>query len=346
MWPLYGWFSALVLCGSCFGAITWSAWMQFSVYYFMATDYFEYSHALYARHLQLIALANRWRASYTVCYPVHFLCLCAAKLLVFDRMSDFSSEAEGSSSKRKLAARRAVFVVVVTGVAFGLGGSLAAASHFARAADLFSESSTYFASNLSLGSDFQVEASAQIALAFSLNSVQELSDAIVLLLVVLTFTAVSAACIHRIKSAMALIGTHSCSSAAAQAAKQLQRRVLFTAIFVLVSFALRGAHSTMNAAANQLQDVHKACPSTKEGLCDACYNMFTHMQRWMIRTPEFQLSVVLISSPIALLVSLWGMTPGSLWRALPRDTQRRLEPSAQQCLLHVADLNNDCRMRS
>ena len=341
MWQLYGWFSGLVLCGSCFGAVTWAAWMQYSAYYFMATDYFEYSDALYARHLQLVARAGRWRAAYTVCYPVHFLCLCAAKLLVFDRMSEFASESEGSSSKHRLASRRAVSVIVVTGVAVGLGGSLAAASHFARAADLFSESSAYFASNFSLGSDVEAEASAQIALAASMNSVQELSEAIVLLLIVLTFTAVSAACIYRIKSAMALIGTHSCSSAAAQAARQLQRRVLVTAVFVLVSFALRGAHATMNAAANRLQDVNKACPPTKEGLCDACYNMFTHMQRWMIRTPEFQLSVVLISSPMALLVSLWGMTPGSLRRALPLDTQRRLEPSTQQGLLKAADLNND-----
>jgi hypothetical protein len=32
------------------------------------------------------------------------------------------------------------------------------------------------------------------------------------------------------------------------------------------------------------------------------------MQRWMMRTPEFQETVVLVSSPVALLVALWGMT--------------------------------------
>jgi hypothetical protein len=40
-----------------------------------------------------------------------------------------------------------------------------------------------------------------------------------------------------------------------------------------------------------------------------CYNDYTHMVRWMNRTPEFQLLVVVISSPLALLVALWGMTP-------------------------------------
>jgi hypothetical protein len=30
----------------------------------------------------------------------------------------------------------------------------------------------------------------------------------------------------------------------------------------------------------------------------------------MFNTPEFQLTVVLISSPLTLLVALWGMTTG------------------------------------
>jgi hypothetical protein len=32
------------------------------------------------------------------------------------------------------------------------------------------------------------------------------------------------------------------------------------------------------------------------------------MQLWILYTPEFQLTVVLISSPLALFVALWGMT--------------------------------------
>ena len=38
------------------------------------------------------------------------------------------------------------------------------------------------------------------------------------------------------------------------------------------------------------------------------YNTYTHITRWMIYTPEFQLAIVLVSSPLALLVALWGMT--------------------------------------
>ena len=43
--------------------------------------------------------------------------------------------------------------------------------------------------------------------------------------------------------------------------------------------------------------------------CDpACNNVWFVIQFWLEFTPEFQLIVVLISSPLALIVALWGMT--------------------------------------
>ena len=43
--------------------------------------------------------------------------------------------------------------------------------------------------------------------------------------------------------------------------------------------------------------------------CDpSCFNEFTLIQRWWARTPEFQVTVVFVSSPVALLVALWGVT--------------------------------------
>ena len=36
VWRLYGWFSGLMLCGSCFGAVAWGARMQQFVLDFIA----------------------------------------------------------------------------------------------------------------------------------------------------------------------------------------------------------------------------------------------------------------------------------------------------------------------
>ena len=86
-------------------------------------------------------------------------------------------------------------------------------------------------------------------------------------------------------------------------------QVLGTAAFVFVTFLLRAVYSTMFALANQLQNDGNIvnCPSSPP--CDAsCFNMYRLMQLWLVRTPEFQLMVVMISSPLAMIVALWGMT--------------------------------------
>ncbi len=38
MWKLYGWFSGLTTCGSCFGAVAWAARMMDLVNNFKAND--------------------------------------------------------------------------------------------------------------------------------------------------------------------------------------------------------------------------------------------------------------------------------------------------------------------
>lgn len=51
---------------------------------------------------------------------------------------------------------------------------------------------------------------------------------------------------------------------------------------------------------------------------DECYNMYSHIVIWMVFTPAFQLSIELISSPLALLVALWGMTSNVTLRMMLR----------------------------
>jgi len=40
-------------------------------------------------------------------------------------------------------------------------------------------------------------------------------------------------------------------------------------------------------------------------VCDAsCNNVYTHMSQWMAYTPEFQVTIVPVSSPLTLLLAL------------------------------------------
>jgi hypothetical protein len=42
---------------------------------------------------------------------------------------------------------------------------------------------------------------------------------------------------------------------------------------------------------------------------------------WMLRTPEFQVTIVLLSSPLTLLVALWGMTSRQTLQAMKSKEQ-------------------------
>ena len=72
----------------------------------------------------------------------------------------------------------------------------------------------------------------------------------------------------------------------------------------------------MVALANQLMGnvLLLNCPSRNR--YDAtCFNDFRLLQMWMLFTPQFPLIIILISSPLALLAALWGMTGARLQRS-------------------------------
>lgn len=42
--------------------------------------------------------------------------------------------------------------------------------------------------------------------------------------------------------------------------------------------------------------------------CDVCRNEYSNIHDWILYTPEFQQIVMVIASPGALLLALWGMS--------------------------------------
>ena len=89
VWSLYGRFCGLMVCGSCFGAVTWAARMMNLENGFNGNDA-----ALRRDRVQqwsLLALSHSWAAVFHVMYAIEFMCLSAAMLMVLDRMSDFAA---------------------------------------------------------------------------------------------------------------------------------------------------------------------------------------------------------------------------------------------------------------
>ena len=99
---------------------------------------------------------------------------------------------------------------------------------------------------------------------------------------------------------------------AAATGRALRLQMLGTTCFFFVTFLLRSVFSTMLAVTFQLRDADKVCQGQIDRCNASCHNVYTHIAQWMSFTPEFQLMIVLISSPVAQIVALWGTTTKSM----------------------------------
>jgi hypothetical protein len=276
--------------------------------------------------LSLLALSHSWAAVFFVMYAIDFLCLSAARLMVLDRMSEFAARQDEVTRKRWAAGGRMVMAAVVLGNAVGLAANVAAAVHIQRAADSASAASALFAANSTqLARKSFLLSQTELQLAGSIAAVQSFCEVAVLLLIVAAFVVAGVACARVIRSSLLAVDAASVPAAVGNyvhfVGGELRRRMVVTTAVVFVAFVVRSVQSTMFAVVRQLQDVSRTCPGVT-GFCDpSCFNVFTHINQWATRTPEFQVTVVLVSSPLTLLVALWGMTSKQMLQAMKSKEQ-------------------------
>ena len=330
VWRLYGWFTALMACGSCFGAVAWAAKIMQLVNVYNANTIPVDT----AQHTSLIALVYSWRAAFLVTYAVEFLCLSAAKLMVLDRMSVFAAPQGARLQKRWAAAGRVVMAAVVLGNAVGLAANAAAAVYYQKAAEATSTASAALAANNTKdGVYFHSLGQQEVQRGGSSLSVQLFCEVVVLLLIVVAFIAAGVMSARHLTSSLMIFDQAARRSsedgrlqmsAAAATGRALRLRVVATTAFVFVAFLLRSVFSTIYAVAFLLRGIATRSTDCPE-YCDlTCRNVYAVITFWIIYTPEFQLIVMLISSPAALLVALWGMTTKSALRLMNSSEQHNV----------------------
>ena len=326
VWRLYGWFSGLMMCGSIFGAATWAARMTYFVNFYPGND--SVSQGKLAPGYTFLAAARRGTAVFRVSYAIEFMCLSAAKLLVLDRLSHFINDEQGKEQgkgRRKwwIVGGRILMAAVALANAAGVSANFAAAVELLKSSwNLDQASALYAANNTKAALPYAASSRALVQLATSITSVQAFCEVAALLLIVAAFAVAGVVCARRLSSALSVLDTAGAELAAdmhirlqvrQQAigdavvlGRQMRREIILTTGFVFVAFLLRSVTSTILAVAFQFQDTANAC---SKNLCDAsCANVFTLIAYWNTYTPEFQTTVVLISSPLALLVALRGAT--------------------------------------
>jgi hypothetical protein len=244
--------------------------------------------------------------------------------MVLDRMSVFAApQAEGSAAqKRWTAAGRVVMAAVVLCSAVGLAANAASAVHYQRAAAAASSASErYAANNTKDGDSFRFVVRVQeVQRGGYFASVQLFCEVVALLLIVAAFAAVGVLSARRVSAmlrGLRLIEREDAASAAMATGSMLRLQIVGTAGFVFVAFVVRSMFSTWFALSYYSRDMDENCRNS----CTECANTYTHIVQWMNYTPEFQLTIVLVSSPLALLVALWGMTTKATLRLMNHESQ-------------------------
>jgi hypothetical protein len=304
VWLLYGWFSRLMCVGSVSGAVAWAAWMQCMAAFFSGS-----APGLTQTQTQsLLVQQNNAEGAFAISSAIEFVCLSVAKLMVLERMANFAV-AKGDDLLRRVAVGgRVVMAAAVVGNAVIFCSSIAAAVFF-KEASIFNSASgaAYAANNVEESVQLGKQASQKYSEALLAISVQQFSEVTVLLIIIFAFSVVGVASARRVSSALRNINDEHEDVTAA--GRQLRRQIVGTTAFVFVTFLLRAVFTSKYALARALQNADAACAATASSYCDsACFNQWRLIDVWIGFTPEYQAMVILISSPVAMIVALWGMT--------------------------------------
>lgn len=334
LWNIYGYFTFFTFCSSCICIATWAVYIVvFTRHFFFFTSLDD---ALYGmirlkqnstspdarysfNHVMLDMASSRthW-AAWQVLHSIGFTCATTANMMVLDRMRAFSVPRQ----KYALASRLGM-VGVIAGCLVGVCGSAVSAVTKMRAA-AFAEQAASASLNMTV-SRRKDNSNVRVALelwqsaktedhdAQVLDSIQQVSEMSLLVIQVFLFVVTGALCARRISSALPSFR----AVAALSSAKLLHRQIVITAATILITFLPRATFATMEAISNVRQDFDSgSCwPPCSQvvvqkfvGGCRIPYNQFTHMNIYLMLTPELQLVAVLLSSPLVHLVALWGMT--------------------------------------
>jgi hypothetical protein len=270
----------------------------------------------------------RWLAVYAVTYPFTFCGVIIPQLMVLDRIACFSNLKDASASSENTIWNRALYALFLIGNVVGLCGNIASAVFVLQAANFYD---VVVARN---------DSSARSAAIFHLSEGAKASSihisfetCMVLIILVASSIAGYSSC-RRIYATLSAVENEQLDKlsvmfnipqdpASSVVLKQkrerailsgqlLRRQIACTSVIIFISFLMRSVFMIMFAVGAGLQNSSDACVSGYVNRCSSCYNTYTHLLIWILYTPEFTFVLVLISQPISLIVSLWGMTSGNM----------------------------------
>ena len=343
-WLLRGWFHGISCIGGIAGVMTYSARIVMLTKFYTTLKMDLISEPTPSERQLLLALRRdsaHAAAVLSIFLPLDLAFVIVAQLLVLHRLQSFAIDA---SQRRVWDAAGRVFLAAVILVSIvGFCSNIVSAYHY-NASALFNNGAMveWAANNSASGVKKEFQAYISIGTAARIGSVQRFCEVLLVLSVILAFcivgiksSAVMSSALRTLFtakkklemvrlnlsnansnpmsahsnvdefSAHAMVSQEQISNAAEQG-QQLQRKVFWTVSFVFSTVIVRSVLSPMFAFAQAFQDnVSNPCSFYP---CHQCHNVCSHVNYWILYSPVFFSVVMLISSPLALLVALWGMS--------------------------------------
>ena len=139
-----------------------------------------------------------------------------------------------------------------------------------------------------------------------------------LVIMLVSFLAAGVLCIRRFYFYSA---TASSATEAGRQIKKVRLQIIVTVSTVFVTFLMRSVYAAALAASrrdSRIATPFAANPQCEHffSFCDRCQEVGLIVQSWLYLCPAFSFTVFLLSSPVTILVSLWGMTPDSILQSL------------------------------
>jgi hypothetical protein len=284
----------------------------------------------------IVAQLTYWMAVASVPYGIEFLCLCCAELMVrsrhcvpfhqnhllhqvLDRLVYFVILAQKPNNRwLRSVSRVAMFSIAASNVvnlcfmATNANYLSAASSSYSqlvpmvRAPD-FSDQllQCLFLDRCRLKEVF-LSATGDVNQGLRVQSYASVCEGFSLVTILLLFMVSGAYCIRRFNESNTNL-----KNTVGRKNNSVRVRILGAVVTVFVAFLIRSWYAVVlaisrhnNTIRTPFDEDFKRCFD----FCNSCQESGVIVQAWLFYTPEFSVSIMLLSSPLTLLIALWAMT--------------------------------------
>lgn len=148
--------------------------------------------------------------------------------------------------------------------------------------------------------------------ALRIKSFASICEVLSLVIIIVSFVVAGISCIRRFRQA-SFNGITSVGNIS------VQRQIIVTVSTVFSTYLLRSAFAVVLAVSRydnklySIVDRNNPC----DEICKPCQGLANLVQAWERLTPEFRDLIFLLSSPLTMLVALWGMSGHHVRQLLP-----------------------------